>query len=592
MLTSSSTLDLDDAFGDGDEDFTFNADAIRRDMATQEPSWGVEETTEAPSIDPDDSVSTLDINGPSRSVTPPQNHGVDEDDGEGQFSQISLSESTPEEQSEPSPEQANSEPASPPLTPYPSVIIDVSQPPAHRVTLSVSSAAGSVSSNTSSPPQPASAQASNLDLAQSVASSSKSSSPPPQPPNSSPPRTPPPIPMPLSPKKPAHRTIRSAGPSALEKVMSRTRPHYLPPKPRKEDEKHLTEWAGIMKQSRAAAEKRRQALQDRRSAREKRIEDSLPIWEKEIVPNWKAVHKNPTLRKLWWQGIPSKLRASMWENAVGNPLALNKDNYRACLTRSRRAMSSGAFPSATLALIEQDISTTLPALHIFDAQTGPLHQDLKDMLTAWVVSRSDEGLGYTPGAARIAAMLLLNMAPQRGFIVMRNLLERHCLRSFFGGEGAKDDVNAYYRIFDTLLADGMPKIYFNFKQHLITPSSYLPQWLIPLFLDHLPFEACARIWDVLLLEGDSFLYRAALGMLAVLEPRLFFPDRTELLELLRGENKAALDAARRDGVSLNGGKYEIYGVDEETLWERIDSIHDSWKDSTWLRLIQRELPDL
>jgi hypothetical protein len=109
------------------------------------------------------------------------------------------------------------------------------------------------------------------------------------------------------------------------------------------------------------------------------------------------------------------------------------------------------------------------------------------------------------------------------------------------------------RIFDTLLADGMPKseiqrvcsisptyhtntqVYFNFKQHGISPREYLPDWIIPLFLDHLPFEACARLWDVLLLEGDSFLYRASLGMLAVLEPRLFFPDRTELLELLRYE---------------------------------------------------------
>lgn len=77
------------------------------------------------------------------------------------------------------------------------------------------------------------------------------------------------------------------------------------------------------------------------------------------------------------------------------------------------------------------------------------------------------------------------------------------------------------------------KVYFNFKQHQIAPASYLPDWLIPLFLDHLPFEACARIWDVIVLEGDSFLYRAALGMLAVLEPRLFFPDQKELLELLK-----------------------------------------------------------
>jgi len=224
-------------------------------------------------------------------------------------------------------------------------------------------------------------------------------------------------------------------------------------------------------------------------------------------------------------------------------------------------------------MIEEDISTTLPALNIFLKETGPLYGDIF-------------------GAARIAAMLLINLPSQKGFIVMRNLLERHCLRSFFGGQRAKDDVDAYCRIFDTMLADGMPKIYFNFKQHQISPSAYLPDWLTPLFMDHLPFEACARIWDVLLLEGDSFLYRASLGILAVLEPRLFFPERKELLELLKGENKAAIEVAKREGRMLNGGKYEIYGVDEETLWERIDAMDDWWKENTWTRLIQRELPDL
>ena len=81
--------------------------------------------------------------------------------------------------------------------------------------------------------------------------------------------------------------------------------------------------------------------------------------------------------------------------------------------------------------------------------------------------------------------------------------------------------------------DEQIQVYFNFKQHQISPAAYLYDWIIPLFLDHLPFEACARIWDVIILEGDPFLYRASLGILAVLEPRLFFPDRKELLELLK-----------------------------------------------------------
>lgn len=66
------------------------------------------------------------------------------------------------------------------------------------------------------------------------------------------------------------------------------------------------------------------------------------------------------------------------------------------------------------------------------------------MLCAWVVARADEGLGYTFGAAKIAAMFLINMPIQQAFIVMRNLLERHCLRSFFGGSGAKEDVSVVF----------------------------------------------------------------------------------------------------------------------------------------------------
>jgi len=49
-----------------------------------------------------------------------------------------------------------------------------------------------------------------------------------------------------------HKTTRSTGPSALEKVISRTRPSFLPPKSRDEDVKHLSDWENMMKRSRAA----------------------------------------------------------------------------------------------------------------------------------------------------------------------------------------------------------------------------------------------------------------------------------------------------------------------------------------------------
>jgi TBC1 domain family member 14 len=66
-----------------------------------------------------------------------------------------------------------------------------------------------------------------------------------------------------SPSTPVRRSLpssstsgkaRSNGPSAFEKVVSKTRPPYLPPKQKDEDEKHSKEWEEMMQRSRLAGE--------------------------------------------------------------------------------------------------------------------------------------------------------------------------------------------------------------------------------------------------------------------------------------------------------------------------------------------------
>jgi hypothetical protein len=74
----------------------------------------------------------------------------------------------------------------------------------------------------------------------------------------------------------------------------------------------------------SAEKQKRKAAEERQLAREKRADEVLHIWEKQILPDWKVVNKNPELRKLWWQGVPTSMRGKMWESAVGNPLSLSK----------------------------------------------------------------------------------------------------------------------------------------------------------------------------------------------------------------------------------------------------------------------------
>jgi len=345
----------------------------------------------------------------------------------------------------------------------------------------------------------------------------------------------------------------------------------------------------MMAHARAAEEKRKHEAEILALEKERKMAEALEVWEKQIMPDIAAATRDKKLRQLWWHGIPPKLRGRVWAATVGNPLALSKDSYRPYISRARRAIAAGKFPRQTLELIEDDISGTMPSLRIFDPVHGPLHQDLKDLLCAWTVARSDESMSYVRGASHVAGMLLINMPVEQAFLAFRNLLDRHCLRSFYAGQS--DDMEGYYRIFDTLLADIMPKVYYNFQKHHIPPTRYLPDWILPIFLVHLPFDICARIWDIMLLDGDSFLFRAALAVLGVMEGRLYFPDHDELMLVLHGEDGSQGKGKAKETV-VEGGRYAQYGITEEAVFERIAQVDDWWKENTWMRLIQRELPDL
>jgi hypothetical protein len=52
-----------------------------------------------------------------------------------------------------------------------------------------------------------------------------------------------------------------------------------------------------------------------------------------------------------------------------------------------------------------------------------------------------------------------------------------------------------------------------------------------LFARYMPLEVLSRIWDIYGFEGDIFLLRAAVGVLAHLEPRLYV-DKKEVLQAL------------------------------------------------------------
>jgi len=58
--------------------------------------------------------------------------------------------------------------------------------------------------------------------------------------------------------------------------------------------------------------------------------------------------------------------------------------------------------------------------------------------------------------------------------------------------------------------------------------------VLTLFAKSLPIDIASRLWDVYLLEGDSFLFRAAIGLLKMLQPNIVGREMDAIMKLIAG----------------------------------------------------------
>lgn len=355
-----------------------------------------------------------------------------------------------------------------------------------------------------------------------------------------------------------------------EAVLSRTRPSWLPPKSADEERKHVLEFQAMMarideQEKHVEAKKKQETLEQ-----EKQIKRDEKAWKALMQPGTfdKTLvlmkDTSPKTRELWWRGVPSKYRAQVWKARIGNALGVSKTTYERALARAHALMENdtrgaaarsgeasltreqGAQILAQFTQIEGDIEHTFPEIKLFDAECGPFHDALVDILHAFAVYRPS--VGYQRGLSHLAASLLLNMEPLDAFIALANVLGgsleseakdaaaaaastpttpvpvtpfQHQLLGALYARNERE-LTGYYQSFLKVLHSKMPSLYTHFKTIHLAPSAYLAPLLMPLFGAHAPsIDVVSRIWDVMLFEGDSFLLRVALAILAKTEHKLY-----------------------------------------------------------------------
>ncbi|KAI9746826.1 MAG: hypothetical protein M1835_002376, partial [Candelina submexicana] len=216
-----------------------------------------------------------------------------------------------------------------------------------------------------------------------------------------------------------------------EKVLTRTRPSWLPPKCQKEEKRHLREYQRMMSFSLEAEKRRLVREAETLHARESTKLSLSRIWDQHVLPNWDHVISEPRTRELWWRGVSPRSRGTVWQKAIGNELELTEASYIAALTRAkdiqaeiRRDGLDGARRKEKkwFEAIERDVEDVFPELKIFQ-RGGPLHEGLVDVLMAYAMYRSD--VGYVYGTHLIAALLSLTLpTPSSTFLLLANALNR------------------------------------------------------------------------------------------------------------------------------------------------------------------------
>ncbi|KAJ5325628.1 hypothetical protein MYU51_000445 [Penicillium brevicompactum] len=310
-----------------------------------------------------------------------------------------------------------------------------------------------------------------------------------------------------------------------EKVLTRTRPSWLPPKDQKEEKKHLKQYQEMMALSRES-EKRKAAKEASAQCDKDNTRSTLQnIWDEYVCPHWDRALREPRIRELWWRGIPPRNRGSIWARAIGNELSLSEETFTMALQRAKDLRGKKDAENEInkrlqdcFDAIDNDVPKAFSDLNLFQ-EGGPLHDTLVDVLQAYCMYRSD--VGYIHGLHTIAALLVLQFpTPSSAFLAMANALNRPLPVAFLTWD--RGAMARSYTLASDTLRYKFPRLYTHLTQTFNLSDEELWEPIFrSLLTNGLDLERLSRVWDCWVFEGDRIMIRSAVAILGCLQTQLF-----------------------------------------------------------------------
>ena len=269
------------------------------------------------------------------------------------------------------------------------------------------------------------------------------------------------------------------------------------------------------------------------------------------------------------KGIPPNWRGAAWFWYAGGPQRLQKEPelYASLISDADLALNDN-----DKEMIERDLHRTFPDNMHFKPEVPPgvyplppsgeavLLASLRRVLRAFALSCPR--IGYCQSLNFIAGLLLLFLPEEKTFWMLRIITTDYLPGTHdMSLEGANIDL----WVLMTALKDTMPTLWAkvgtrdgNGGRHdvrLPPISLCTTSWFMSLFIGTLPTEAVLRVWDVLFYEGSRTVFRVALAIFRLGEPRIrAVSDPVEIFQVVQALPRGMLDAgALMHAVCHRGG---------------------------------------
>jgi len=184
----------------------------------------------------------------------------------------------------------------------------------------------------------------------------------------------------------------------------------------------------------------------------------------------------------------------------------------------------------------------------------------------------------------LCGVLVTQLNECEAFWVLTALLKTYNFRGLYLSELPL--LNLYLYRFSALISLFLPNLSSHFLRQGVQPIYYSSEWFSTLFSYNMDFDLTCRIWDILFLEGEDYLFKIGLAILKISERDLLALEFEEIMIYLKNKTTTLEISLFKVADSFPDLSLSFKGIDKKYEEEKkhLDIVE------SWVRKETEEIP--